>query len=334
MNGKISVICICLIIWDISDMRTLMDNGLKYFVTSTKIFCSKKRGAMSQSMIKSPSANVGGFSFAKIRYSRCCILSLQILSESSFEVFFYVIIVSKRLEEKNLERLQKIIARAGICSRREAEKLILDGKVTVDGKIITELGAKADIAKNKIRVNGKLLNFDTEKIYLLLNKPRGYVSTTHDERGRPTVLDLIDTSERIYPIGRLDLNSEGLILLTNDGELTNLLIHPRFEVKKTYRAKISGEITEEKLDKLRAGIELDDGLTAPAEIYRLDKDLIEITIHEGRNRQVRRMFSAIGCDVKRLKRIKFGNLTLEGVGAGKYRKLTSEEVAELKGESI
>ena len=246
---------------------------------------------------------------------------------------FFVIITSKRLEEKNLERLQKIIARAGVCSRREAEKLISDGKVTVDGKIIRELGFKAD-SKQKIRVEGKPLTLNDEKIYILLNKPRGFVSTTHDERGRKTILDLIGISERVYPVGRLDLNSEGLILLTNDGELTNLLIHPRFEVKKTYRAKISGEITEEKLDKLRAGIELDDGLTAPAEIYRLDKDLIEITIHEGRNRQVRRMFAAIGCDVKRLKRIKFGNLTLEGVGVGKYRFLTASEVAELQGESI
>ena len=228
-----------------------------------------------------------------------------------------------------MERLQKIIAQAGICSRREAEKLILNGRVTVDGKIITELGSKVD-PNQKICVEGKILRQNTEKIYVLLNKPRGFVSTAHDERGRKTILDLIDVSERIYPVGRLDLNSEGLILLTNDGELTNLLIHPRFEVKKTYRAKISGEITEKKLDELRAGIELDDGLTAPAEIYRLGKDLIEITIHEGRNRQIRRMFSAIGCDVRRLKRIKFGFLTLDGVKAGKYRFLTPEEVKLLK----
>lgn len=234
-----------------------------------------------------------------------------------------------------MERLQKIIAQAGICSRREAEKIILAGRVTVNGKVITELGAKAD-SNQKICVDGKPLTFDAEKIYILVNKPRGYVSTVKDERGRRTVLELLgeNFSERVYPVGRLDLNSEGLILLTNDGELTNLLIHPRFEIKKTYRAKISGDISEEKLDKLRAGIELDDGLTAPAEIYRLDKDLIEITIHEGRNRQVRRMFAAIGCDVKRLRRIKFANLTLEGIGVGKYRFLTAEEVAELKGESI
>ena len=179
-----------------------------------------------------------------------------------------------------MERLQKLIARAGICSRREAEKIILSGRVTVDGKIVKELGAKADPSQ-KICVDGKQLTFDAEKIYLLLNKPRGYVSTVKDERGRRTVLELLgeNFSERVYPVGRLDLNSEGLLILTNDGDLTNALIHPRFEVSKTYRAKVSGEVTEEKLDKLRAGIELEDGLTAPAEIYRLDKDLIEITIH-------------------------------------------------------
>ena len=232
-----------------------------------------------------------------------------------------------------MERLQKIIARAGICSRREAEKLILAGRVTVDGKIITELGSKVD-SKQKIRVDGKILRFDTEKIYILLNKPRGYVSTAKDERGRKTVLDLLgkNFSERVYPVGRLDFNSEGLILLTNDGELTNLLIHPRFEVEKTYRAKISGDITEEKLDLLRAGIELDDGLTAPAKIYMIEKNLVEITIHEGRNRQIRRMFAAIGYDIKRLRRIKFANLTLEGVGVGKFRNLTSKEVSKLKGD--
>lgn len=231
-----------------------------------------------------------------------------------------------------MERLQKIIARAGISSRREAEKIILAGRVMVDGKIIRELGAKAG-NNQKICVDGKLLSFDTEKIYILMNKPRGYVSTVKDERGRKTILELLDenySDKRIYPVGRLDLNSEGLIILTNDGDLTNLLIHPRFEIKKTYLAKISGVLTEEKLDKLRKGIELEDGMTSPAEIYMIEKDLVEITIHEGRNRQVRRMFSAIGCDVKRLKRIKFAKLTLEGLKVGKYRELTMKEVEELK----
>ena len=231
-----------------------------------------------------------------------------------------------------MERLQKLIARAGICSRRAAEDLISDGRVTVDGKIIRELGFKADPSQNKIRVDGKLLRFDTEKIYLLLNKPRGYVSTAHDDRGRKTVIELLgeNFSERVYPVGRLDLNSEGLILLTNDGDLTNALIHPRYEIPKTYRAKVTGLVTEEKLDKLRAGIELDDGLTAPAEIFLLADGSIEITIHEGRNRQVRRMFAAIGCDVKRLRRIKFAGLTLDGLKVGKFRTLTTNEIAELK----
>ena len=235
-----------------------------------------------------------------------------------------------------MERLQKLIAQAGICSRREAENIISAGKVTVDGKIIRELGAKADPDKNKICVDGKILTFNTEKIYILLNKPRGYVSTVKDERGRKTILQLLgeNFNQRVYPVGRLDLNSEGLIILTNDGDLTNALIHPRFEIKKTYRAKISGTITEEKLDKLRAGIELDDGLTAPAEIYLLGENFVEITIHEGRNRQVRRMFAAIGCDVKRLRRIKFANLTLDGLKVGKFRELTAEEISMLKGETI
>ena len=229
-----------------------------------------------------------------------------------------------------MERLQKLIARAGITSRRNAEKLITDGKVTVDGKVITELGVKFDAQKNKIRVDGKLLKFDAEKIYILLNKPRGYVCTAKDERGRKTVLDLINISERVFPVGRLDLNSEGLLLLTNDGELSNALIHPKFKIDKTYRAKISGELTEEKLDKLRAGIELEDGLTAPAEIFLFEENLVEITIHEGRNRQIRRMFAAIGCDVKRLKRVKFAGLTLEGVKVGKFRPLTDAEIINLK----
>ena len=229
-----------------------------------------------------------------------------------------------------MERLQKIIARAGVTSRRNAEKLILAGKVTVDGKIITELGVKFDAQKNKICVDGKILTFDAEKIYILLNKPRGYVCTAKDERGRKTVLDLVNIEQRIFPVGRLDLNSEGLLLLTNDGELMNALIHPKFKIEKTYRAKISGEVTEEKLDKLRAGIELEDGLTAPAEIFLLEKDLVEITIHEGRNRQIRRMFAAIGCDVKRLKRVKFAGLTLKGVAVGKFRPLTFAEINSLK----
>ena len=244
------------------------------------------------------------------------------------------IMAQKRFGGENLERLQKIIAQAGFCSRRAAEKLILDGKVSVDGKIITELGTKADF-NQKIIVDGKILDSNTKKIYLLLNKPRGYVSTAHDERNRKTVIDLLgkNFSERVYPVGRLDFDSEGLLILTNDGDLTNSLIHPRFEIKKTYRAKISGEITEKKLNRLRDGVELDDGLTAPAEIRLIDKNIVEITIHEGRNRQIRRMFAEIGCEVKKLRRIKFAGLNLDGVPLGKFRTLTDEEISRLKGES-
>ena len=231
-----------------------------------------------------------------------------------------------------MERLQKLMARAGVCSRREAEKIILSGRVTVDGEIVTELGVRADV-NQKICVDGKILSFGAEKIYLMLNKPRGYVSTVHDERGRPTVIDLLGENfrTRVFPIGRLDLNSEGLLLLTNDGDLTNALIHPRFEVEKIYRVKISGVVTEEKLDMLRAGIELDDGLTAPAKIYLLGDDSLEVTIHEGRNRQIRRMFAAIGCDVKKLRRVGFAGLTLSKLAVGKFRALTPSEVERLRG---
>ena len=231
----------------------------------------------------------------------------------------------------SLERLQKIISRAGLMSRREAEKFILAGRVTVDGKIISELGQKFDAEKNKICVDGKELNFDAEKIYILLNKPRGYLSTAKDDRGRRTVLDLVsDITQRIYPVGRLDFDSEGLILLTNDGDLMNKLLHPKFKIAKTYRVKFVGELNEKKLNQLRAGVELEDGLTAPAEIFLLNSQTAEITIHEGRNRQVRRMFAAVGLEVKNLRRIKFANLTLKNLPRGKYRNLTPQEINKLK----
>ena len=232
------------------------------------------------------------------------------------------------------ERLQKILSRAGISSRRAAEKIILEGRVTVDGKIISELGTKADIEKNDICVDGKILTFDEEKIYILLNKPKNFLCTVKDDRGRKTVLDLVkEISARIYPVGRLDFDSEGLIILTNDGELTNALLHPRFKILKTYRVKIFGDLTEEKIKKLRAGVELEDGLTAPAEVFLISREknfsVAEITIHEGRNRQIRRMFAAVGCEVKKLTRIKFANLNLAGVEVGKFRRLTSAEIKKL-----
>lgn len=232
------------------------------------------------------------------------------------------------------ERLQKLISRAGLMSRREAENFIVAGRVTVDGKVVNTLGARADVDKNKICVDGKELTFDVEKIYLLLNKPEGFLSTAKDKRGRATVLDLVkDISARVYPCGRLDQNSSGLILMTNDGELMNALLHPKFKVPKIYRVKVDGELTEEKISQLCNGIELEDGLTAPAEINLLNVEknsaTLEITIREGRNRQIRRMLAAVGCEVKKLTRIKFANLTLDGVKVGKYRRLTSKEIKSL-----
>lgn len=232
------------------------------------------------------------------------------------------------------ERLQKIIAQAGIASRRAAENLILEGRVTVDGQVITELGVKYDSSQHKICVDGKPLTFTEAKVYYLLNKPKGYLSTAKDERGRRTVLDLLpEVKERVYPLGRLDNNTEGLLIISNDGDLMNGLLHPRYKVNKTYVARVAGVPAEKTLDKLRQGIKLEDGMTAPAVVKLLEtaesEAKVEITIHEGRNRQVRRMFAAIGCDVRALKRVKFAGLTLAGVKRGHYRPLTTDEIAEL-----
>ena len=231
------------------------------------------------------------------------------------------------------ERLQKIIAKAGIASRRAAEGLILAGRVTVDGQVVTELGGKYE-SSQRICVDGRPLDLAEEKVYFLLNKPKGYLSTAKDERGRRTVLDLLpEVKERVYPLGRLDNNTEGLLLISNDGNLMNGLLHPRYKVNKTYIARVTPIPTEKALDKLRQGIKLEDGLTAPAAVKLMDtaedEAKVEITIHEGRNRQVRRMFAAIGSDVRALKRVKFASLTLAGVKRGKYRPLTAEEITEL-----
>ncbi len=235
------------------------------------------------------------------------------------------------------ERLQKIISQAGIASRRAAEKMIQAGRVSVDGKVITELGQKFDPTQAAIRVDGNLLQAPEKHVYFLLNKPKGYLSTAHDERGRRTVLELLpEVVERIYPVGRLDQNTEGLLLLTNDGALMNALLHPKFEIYKTYIARVTGEVTESGIRQLQAGIRLEDGMTAPAKVRILDYDArsgltkVEVTIHEGRNRQVRRMFAAIGCDVRALKRTEFAGLNLSGVQRGQHRPLTNAELSYLR----
>ena len=235
---------------------------------------------------------------------------------------------------KKMERLQKIIARAGICSRRAAEKLIVGGRVRVDGKLVTEIGFQAEWPGQDIEVDGKKLVAPEKPIYVIVNKPVGYISTASDDRGRKTVLDLVSSvKERIYP-GRLDYDTEGLLLLTNDGELMNGLLHPRQEVKKTYIAMVEGELTGEKLGALRNGINLSDGKTAPAQVLLLPRSKpplyeVRVTIHEGRNRQIRRMFESVGCRVVSLRRVRFATLSLKGLECGAKRFLMEDEVKKL-----
>lgn len=232
------------------------------------------------------------------------------------------------------ERLQKIIAQAGFCSRRKAEELILAGRVEVNGEKVTELGRKFSAKKAQVTIDGEPLKKREEHVYFLLNKPKGYVSTASDERGRRTVLSLIgDCGARIYPVGRLDMNTEGLLLLTNDGALMNGLLHPRYEVEKVYRARVRGELSPRELGLLEAGVDIGDGVTAPAKVRVLEsmpeESRLELTIHEGRNREVRRMLAAVGHEVLALKRVAFASLTLKGVARGRFRPLTAEEIEML-----
>lgn len=239
-----------------------------------------------------------------------------------------------------LERLQKVISQAGVASRREAELIIKAGRVTVNGAVVTELGTKVSPGRDQVAVDGKRLKSENN-VYLMLNKPKGVITTVKDPGKRQTVLDYLkDIPQRIYPVGRLDFNTEGLLLLTNDGELTNALIHPSRKIFKTYLAKVKGIPSEEKLDLLRAGIKLEDGVTAPAQIYLTDIDqekqsaTLEITIHEGKNRQIRRMCEAIGFPIRQLKRTKFAGLALTGLRRGQYRHLSDNEVEMLKNLTV
>jgi len=237
-----------------------------------------------------------------------------------------------------LERLQKIIAAAGVASRRKAEELITSGHVQVNGKIVKELGTKADAESDHIRVNGKLLHGEQRHTYLLLNKPKGYVTTVSDPEKRPTVMDLVrGVKGRVYPVGRLDYASEGLLLLTNDGDLAHRLMKAASHVAKTYLVKVAGTPKEESIAKLRAGVSVatDDGKrvrTSPAAV-RIVKEAAnpwyEITLIEGRNRQIRRMFEAVGHHVEKIKRVRYGPLTLD-VPPGEFRSLTLKEIERLK----
>ena len=239
------------------------------------------------------------------------------------------------------ERLQKLIAQAGIASRRAAEELIASGAVAVNGKVITEPGTKADPETDHIKVRGKLINAkirDKENTYILLNKPKGYLSSAADPQSRKLVTDLVKGHGKLHPVGRLDFNTEGLIILTNDGDFTNAVASSK-TVPKVYQVKTKGIPTEVAIRKLRRGLKLEDGYkTAPADIKILkptDKNgWYEVTLYEGHNQQIRKMFDAVGHSVVKLKRIAIGNVTDAGLSVGMYRKLTGDEVSQLKSGQV
>jgi pseudouridine synthase len=232
------------------------------------------------------------------------------------------------------ERLQKIIARSGFASRRAAEKIIKEGRVSVNKVLVRQLGTKADVEKDDVRVDGNLISSEVAKIYLMLHKPRGYVTTLHDPEGRPIITDLLsDVSERVFPVGRLDYDSEGLLLITNDGVFAQRLLHPRFGIPKTYKVKIRGDLTGSEIRDLEKGIKLEDGKFRP-EAFRVEKTnrkscWVSLTITEGRSRMIRRGFASLGHPVVRLIRVAISDVYLGDLKAGAYRSLTKREVKKL-----
>ena len=235
------------------------------------------------------------------------------------------------------ERLQKLIAQAGIASRRAAEELIKDGEVTVNGTVVTELGTKADPEKDHIKVRGRLINSKIakrENVYILLNKPKGYLSSASDPEGRKLVVDLVKGKGKLHPVGRLDYNTEGLIILTNDGEFTNFVASSR-QIPKVYEVKVKGLPNANAINKLRKGLRLDDGFkTAPAEIEELNSTekngWYKVTLLEGHNQQIRKMFDAVGHSVVKLKRVAIGHITDKFLASGESRRLTADEVAQFR----
>ncbi len=226
-------------------------------------------------------------------------------------------------------RLAKYIATAGVASRRGSEAIVRAGRVSVDGETVTD-PARDVGAETTVTLDGKVISTARERVVYALNKPAGVVSTARDPQGRPTVVTMVPQTERLYPVGRLDIDTTGLILLTNQGELAHRLTHPSFEVEKTYRAVVGGVALEERaLRALREGVELEDGRTSPARVRRVSADTLEITIHEGRKRQVKRMCEAVGHPVKRLERVAFGPLELGDLPQGRWRRLTDSEIDAL-----
>ena len=231
------------------------------------------------------------------------------------------------------ERLQKVMASAGVASRRQCEELILEGVVRVNGRVVDELPAFVDPGADAITVGGKRLR-EPERVYFLVNKPKGVICTNRDPQGRPRAIDLVPVAQRIFCVGRLDADTTGLLILTNDAELTNLLTHPKYKVPKTYVAKVSGQIDAKAVERLRKGIWLAEGRTAKAVVKVLKsgrrQSMLEITIAQGLNRQVRRMLAKVGLSVQSLKRARIGPLKIVGLGPGKYRPLSRAEINSLK----
>ena len=237
-------------------------------------------------------------------------------------------------DDEGLIRLQKLLAQSGVASRRKCEELMLDGEVEVDGEVVTRLGTKVDPRTAVIRVSGLRLPPVSEHVYLVLHKPRGVVSTMSDPEGRPTLEDLVaDRPERLFHVGRLDTDTSGLILLTNDGDFAHKMAHPSYEVDKTYVAEVDGEVTKDTVAALLAGVELDDGPVRPTEVRVVastrSKSIVELVIHEGRNRIVRRLLDHLGHPVRKLSRIRFGPVRLGGLPSGELRELTNDELGAL-----
>jgi len=234
------------------------------------------------------------------------------------------------------KRIQKILAEIGIASRRKAEEMIIEGRVTVNGKVAT-IGMKADLNRDHIKLNGKLLIRPEPKVYLIVNKPKGVVTSLRDPEGRPTIKDFLKgVKYRVFPVGRLDYDSEGLLLLTNDGNFTHAVLHPSKKIPKTYLVKVREVLEDDEIEKLRKGIRLKDGVTAPAKVKRIRKtehnSWLEITLHEGKKRQIRRMLEKVGHPVLKLKRIRINGIELGKLESGKYRYLMSDEVDKIKKE--
>jgi len=232
------------------------------------------------------------------------------------------------------ERLQKYMARCGVASRRKCEELILKGQVRVNGEVVTELGTKINTENDQVKFNGKVITIEENKRYIMVNKPVGIICSVKDEKGRKTVIDMVDVPERIYPIGRLDYDSSGLLLLTNDGEIYNKIIHPRKEIYKTYIVKVKGVFSPSELENFRNGVDIGGYITAKAGIRVIGNDKtstkVEIKIHEGKNRQIRRMCSALNHEVISLKRVSIGEINVGDLEPGNWRELNQDEIKYLK----